>query len=189
MEELSQSSLFKDILSLEGVHKPKLLKDLFSQQVGSELSTSELSQSLKTSREQAFIIFALPSYSSNERREIKKRKKAYFYDTGILNVLREDTTPLSMRSGPDIAPLWENYLIAERKKLLVNQSFGPNQYFWRNANGARVDYLEVHQGAMRAWELTWKAQKSFKTPSAFAALYPQTPVELVDSATYDTFLL
>ena len=202
LAELSESYLFKDILSLDGVHKPKLLKDLLhllSLQVGSEFSTSELSQSLKTSRvtvekyltilEQAFIIFTLPSYSSNERSEIKKRKKAYFYDTGILNALKENITPLAMRSGQEIGHLWENYLISERKKLLVNQSFGPKQYFWRNANGAEVDYLEVHQAKMRAWEFKWKTNTSIKTPPAFAALYPQAPVELVDSSTYDTFLL
>lgn len=202
LAELSESYLFKDILSLEGVHKPKLLKDLLrllALQVGSEFSADELARSLKSSRitvekyltilEQAFIIFTVGAYSTNEQTEIKKRRKAYFYDSGILNALREDTTPLSMRSGPDIGHLWENYLISERKKRLVNQSFSPRQYFWRNTNGVEVDYLEVHQGTIRSWEFKWNATRPTAMPSAFASLYPDVPFEVVDSVNYPSFLL
>ncbi|NMA23820.1 MAG: ATP-binding protein [Spirochaetales bacterium] len=202
LEELSESYLFKDILTLEGVHKPTILKNLLlllALQVGSEFSTAELAQSLKTSRqtvdkylsilEQAFIIFIIGAYSSNERTEIKKRKKAYFYDTGILNAIREDVTPLSMLSGKDIGGLWENYLIAERKKLLVNQSFGPKQYFWRNTNQVEIDYLEVHQGKMRAWEFKWNHKKSIPVPTAFSALYPNASFATIDSSNYSEFLL
>lgn len=201
LAELSDSYLFKDVLSLDGIHKPKLLKDLLhllALQVGSEFSADELARSLKSSRitvekyltilEQAFIIFTVGAYSSNERTEIKKRRKAYFYDLGILNALRDDTSPLSMRSGPDIGRLWENYLVAERKKLLINQSFGPRQYFWRNTNGVEVDYLEVHQGTVDSWEFKWKAKKPTTVPPAFASIYPNVPFKVIDSVNYPSFL-
>jgi len=45
-----------------------------------------------------FVIFNLPSLSSNVRNEIKKSRKYYFYDTGIRNALIGDFRSLINRT-------------------------------------------------------------------------------------------
>ena len=64
--------------------------------------------------EKSFVIFRLPPYSTNPRREIGKQSKLYFWDLGIRNALIGDFNPPELR--PDRGALWENFLIAERLK-------------------------------------------------------------------------
>lgn len=40
--------------------------------------------------------------------------KVYFYDLGVRNMLIDNFNPLTIRQ--DVGQLWENFLIAERKK-------------------------------------------------------------------------
>ena len=85
---ITNSLLYKDILSLDNIKKPAALEKLVQSlafQVGSEVSISELSQQASidfhtTERyldllKKAFIIFELGSLSRNLRNEIKKSKK------------------------------------------------------------------------------------------------------------------
>jgi hypothetical protein len=48
--------------------------------------------------EKAFIIFKLPPFSRNLRKEIGKLRKVYFYDLGIRNALMNNQNPLSLRT-------------------------------------------------------------------------------------------
>ncbi len=97
---ITNSLLYKDILSLDNIKKPAALEKLVQSlafQVGSEVSISELSQQASidfhtTERyldllKKAFIIFELRSLSRNLRNEIKKSKKFYFFDNGIRNAV------------------------------------------------------------------------------------------------------
>ena len=74
-------------------------------QVGSEVNFSELAQLVKADQktvekyidllEKAFVIFSLSSYSGNVRNEIKKNRKIYFYDNGIINSVTRNFNILS----------------------------------------------------------------------------------------------
>lgn len=88
LEELATSYLFRDVMALEGVRKPRLLQNLvlvLAHQVGSEVSLVELGQTVGADRitvdryisilEQAYIVFTLPAFSRNTRSEIKKLRK------------------------------------------------------------------------------------------------------------------
>ena len=84
LKELSDSYLYKDILSLDGVGKPeklvKLIKAL-ALQIGSQVAYSEVGRFVgldsKTVEkyidilEKSFIIFRMPSFSRNLRNELK----------------------------------------------------------------------------------------------------------------------
>ena len=91
LKELSQSYLYKDILSFEKIrHSDKLIKLLqaLAWQVGSQVSYNELAQICSldsktvehyiTILEQAFIIFRLGTFSRNLRNELKNNRKIYF---------------------------------------------------------------------------------------------------------------
>ena len=64
--------------------------------------------------EQTYVIFRLPSFSTNPRKEIARSKKVFFWDTGIRNALLNAFSTEELR--PDIGALWENWVIAEAAK-------------------------------------------------------------------------
>ena len=96
LTELSQSYLLKDILTLDGIKnsgKMFNLLRLVAYQMGNEVSYDELGRQLALSRNtvekyldllsKTFVIYRLPAFSRNPRKEISKSGKWYFYDNGI----------------------------------------------------------------------------------------------------------
>ena len=139
---------------------------LLAHQIGSEVSISELATSLGIARatverylellEQTFVIFKLPAFSTNPRKEINKSQKIYFWDTGIRNALLNDFSTNPLRA--DIGKLWENWVIAEfaKKNLLDNKR--KNLYFWRSRSNGEVDLVAKEGERISAYEVKWKAQ-------------------------------
>lgn len=171
LRELSSDYLWKDVLAFGLVKTPELLRrllTLLAHQAGSEVSTNELATQLQMARptveryfdllEQTFVIFRLPSYSSNPRKEISKSRKVFFWDTGIRNALLGDFTLSDSR--PDIGSLWENWTIAETAKWNLLAGQNAELFFWRSRSGAEVDLLIRRDGALRAFEIKWGAKKS-----------------------------
>jgi uncharacterized protein len=127
LRELASAYLYKDVLQLSSIKHPdklvRLLK-LLAFQAGSPVSLHELGKSLEMTHETVnsyidllekdFIVFRLPAFSRNLRKEISKMNKIYFYDTGIRNSLIDNFNPLELRH--DTGSLWENFLVAERRK-------------------------------------------------------------------------
>ena len=124
---LSNSYLYKDLLTLESIRRPALLSKLLTAlalQVTSEVSYNELAQTVGTDSktvekyvdllEKCYIIFKLNGFSRNLRTELKRAKKFYFYDNGIRNAILQNFAPLALRQ--DVGALWENFVISERIK-------------------------------------------------------------------------
>jgi uncharacterized protein len=115
-------------------------------QIGSEVNYNELSQLVKADNktieryinmlEEAFIIFKLDALSGNVRNEIKKKKKIYFYDNGIVNAVKGNFNAIANRD--DISTLWENYIISERMKYLNIANNGSKYYFWRSTQQQEI---------------------------------------------------
>jgi predicted AAA+ superfamily ATPase len=100
LRELSGDYLWKDILQSGLIKTPDLIRrllTLLAHQAGSEVSVNELAQQLQMARqaveryldllEETFVIFRLPAYSTNLRKEVAKSKKIFFWDTGIRNAV------------------------------------------------------------------------------------------------------
>jgi len=194
LQNLCGSYLFKDVFSIHDIRKPELLDKLLQAlalQLASEVSFHELAQLLDsdsttieryiTILERAFIVFRLPNYSRNQRNEIKRSRKIYFVDNGIRNAILADFRPLELRD--DIGKLWENYIVSEFHKLKLNRVLYHQSYFWRNRNGAEIDYLELANDQLSAYEIKWnpKKQGSFR---AFLNLYPEALTETVTPENY-----
>lgn len=169
--ELSGDYLYKDILIYNGIKNPSILRKLLKSlalQVGSQVSLNELSKMLQISRpvveryldllEKSFVIFSLNSLSANLRNEIKKSRKYYFYDNGILNALTGNFAVLTNRS--DVDALWENFCISERIKYNHYNSRFVNLYFWRTYDGAEIDLVEERNGNYAAFEFKWKLKRN-----------------------------
>jgi uncharacterized protein len=182
LKELTGSYLFKDILVFENIRNPDLLRkllQLIALQIGSEVSLHELATSLGVDKntvdryldllEKAYIIFRLPALSKNQRKEIVKKKKIFFYDLGIRNTLVQNYAPLHLRT--DSGGIWENFCVAERMKFLLNQDNARNMYFWRNYDGQEIDLVEEKQANIfDAFEFKIK-EKKVKLPQSFQENY------------------
>jgi predicted AAA+ superfamily ATPase len=179
--ELASAYLYKDVLELAFVKHPskiiQLLK-LLALQIGSEVSLSELGKNLGLSHEtvvsyidlleQSFIIFSLGGFSRNLRKEVSKRNKYYFWDTGIRNSLLNNFSPLKLRA--DAGFLWENFIISERLKYMNNNQIHFSPYFWRTYTGAEIDYVEERQGKVYAFEIKLNKEVS-KAPQTWVEQY------------------
>lgn len=132
-------------------------------QIGSEVNFSELAQLVKADQktvdkyisllEKSFVIFTLPVFSGNVRNEIKKNKKIYFYDTGIVNAITRNFNPIANRN--DVWALFENYMIAERMKCLHQHQMEANCFFWRTTQQQEVDCVEKTKERLLAVEFKW----------------------------------
>lgn len=199
LDKITQSYLFKDILSFQKIKYPKAIKDLakaLAYQIGSEVSENELSNRLKIDRktvisymdilEQTFVIKRLFSFSKNPRREIGKNFKVYFLDLGIRNSLIGDFNQISLRS--DAGRIWENFLFIERMKRNSNLSVQVENFFWRNYGGAQVDYIETDAETIRAFEFKY-SQKGINAGSKSFTRNYNTTVKLINRNNYPEFIL
>lgn len=167
---LTSDYLLKDILQLGMVKTPEVTKKLLlllAHQLGSEVSVNELANYLKVARatverhldllEQTYVIFRLPAFSTNPRKEIAKSKKIYFWDTGIRNALLNEFTENSLRS--DIGLIWENWVVAEIAKKNLQSDKPVELYFWRSRGGSEVDLVVKEGENITAFEIKWSGEK------------------------------
>lgn len=194
LKQLVNSYLLKDLLMFENIKGAdtlfKLLQ-LLAWQVGSQVSTVELGNSLQLNKltveryldllTKVFIIYPLSGYSSNLRKEVTKSKKWYFYDNGIRNAVINNFSSLKNRN--DIGALWEQFVLSERIKYNSYRSYGPQYFFWRTYDGQEIDLLELYNGQLQAIKCKWQHQRA-KPPAAFAKAYPDAGFAVVDKENY-----
>ncbi|SHJ10751.1 hypothetical protein SAMN05444280_11135 [Tangfeifania diversioriginum] len=199
LKEIIESFLYKDLLTLSQIKnsgKIYELLQLLAYQIGSPVSYSELGRKLGLSTdtvisyidllEKVFVIYRLPGFSRNLRKEITKNKKIYFFDTGIRNSVIEDFSLPDKR--PDIGALWENFIISERIKRNSYKRAHAKSYFWRTYTGAELDYIEESSGKLSGYEIKWKKKKS-KVPRSWLETYENADFEVINSENYQNFIL
>ncbi|MFC2080768.1 ATP-binding protein [Bacteroidota bacterium] len=190
LSELASDYLFKDVLMYENIKNPALIRKLLKAlalQTGSQVSYNELSGLLGVSRatiekytdllEKNFVIYSLPSYSSNLRNEIKKSRKFFFYDTGIRNALIGDFKPLENRV--DAGALWENFCISQRIIFNSVAKSSANTYFWRTYDGAEIDLVEEYNGSLSAFEFKMKLKGKGRIPESFVTKYEPVKTKII----------
>tara|TARA_R110002033_G_scaffold171220_1_gene219021 strand:+ start:14260 stop:15396 length:1137 start_codon:yes stop_codon:yes gene_type:complete len=198
LKQLTDSYLYKDILSYGGIRKPEILEKLLRAlafQIGSEVSYNELAQLLGIDKKtisnyidllcQSYVIFKLPSFSKNLRNEIKTNQKIYFYDTGVRNMIIGDLNPLEVRQ--DKGNLWENFLIAERLKYNTYNGSLAKGYFWRTVQQQEIDYLEEEAQKVAGFEIKWNPKSKVKIPKTFVETY-NTEVKVITNENFREFI-
>lgn len=183
IKSLANSYLYKDLLNIDTIRKPVLLEKILKAlalQIGNEVSYFELSQLLNSDKvtiekyidllEKNYIIFRLPGFNINVRNEIKKGKKIYFYDLGVRNAIIDNFSPIQNRV--DKGAIWENFMIAERKKYLNNRDINRNMYFWRTTQQQEIDLLEENGQVIDAYEFKFNSKKSPVVSKTFTRAYP-----------------
>ncbi len=199
LREITRSYLYKDILEFGFVRHAAKLKDLLKLlafQIGSEVSLNELANKLQIAKEtvatyidlleKAFVLFRLPGYSRNLRKEVVRHDKIYFFDLGIRNAVIENFNPVHQRN--DQGQLWENFLVVERMKTQAYRLENANRYFWRTYTGAELDYVEERGGALNGFEFKFST-KTARAPQTWLATYPEASFQTVNRDNYLDFLL
>jgi len=199
LKTLASSYLYKDLLTLESIQKPVLLEKILKAlalQIGNEVNYSELAQLLNSDKgtiekyidllEKTYIIFRLNGLNRNVRNEIKKGKKIYFYDNGIRNAVLGNFLPLSSRM--DTGALWENFLMCERHKYLMNREIDVQRYFWRTTQQQEIDYIEEMNGRLFAFEFKWNLVRKPFLSKTFANAYPDSEFQVINPDNMHQFL-
>jgi len=199
LKTLASSYLYKDLLTLESIQKPVLLEKILKAlalQIGNEVNYSELAQLLNSDKgtiekyidllEKTYIIFRLNGLNRNVRNEIKKGKKIYFYDNGIRNSVLGNFLPLSSRN--DTGALWENFLISERYKYLMNRDIEAQRYFWRTTQQQEIDYIEELHDRLFAFEFKWNPTRKPFLSKTFASAYPKSEFQVISPENMHLFL-
>lgn len=190
LDNLTGKYLYQDALEFEHLKKSDLLVhllQLLALQLGNEVSTHELANTLSCNRktvirylellEKSFVIFRLPALSRNLRKEIAKKQKIYFYDLGVRNSLIARYNTLHVRN--DIGALWENFCIIERLKYLQYNNIHCNRYFWRTHDQKEIDYIEEYNDKFEGFEFKWN-KNTFNKPRDFTNTYKNARVHLVN---------
>jgi len=197
LKNLASQYLYKDVLVWKDIRKPELLDkllQLLAFQMGSEVSLNELANQLKVKTEtidsyidlleKAFVVFRLSSYATNQRKEVSKMKKIYFWDNGIRNAIINDFRPIQVRQ--DAGALFENMMVADRLKMNEWKNKNVKPYFWRTLQQQEVDYVEKSAEQLAAFEFKYSVNSKVKLTKAFTNAYPDatgqiiTPKEIKD---------
>ena len=93
----------------------------------------------------SYILFELPPYFANIRKRLVKSSKLYFTDVGLAAWLLGLRSAEQVERDPLRGALYENLLILEVVKALLNRGRKPDLHFYRDAGGNEVD-LVIPQG-------------------------------------------
>ena len=194
--DFTDSILYKDLFKLAEVRKPTDLTKLvtfLAANVGSEIRygsiASELGIQNKTIERyvdllaSCFILKVVPSWSRNPTAELKLSKKIYFYDNGIRNALLKNFAPVPARE--DKGALWENLFFTERLKLHAFRRDGGEIYFWRTKKQHEMDFIEIVNGTIAAFECKAANKINSTSIKAFSRAYPNIPVTVVSPDNID----
>jgi predicted AAA+ superfamily ATPase len=118
---------------------------------------------------------------------LKSSRKIYFYDNGIRNALIANFNQIELRQ--DIGALWENFLIAERVKLLHYNNTWVNSWFWRTKEQKEIDYLEEKDGQIAAFEFKWNPKAKSKIPKLFLSTYTNSQFQIIHKDNVEDFLI
>lgn len=196
---LSESYLYKDVFLFGGIKKPEKILELLkllARQIGSEVNYNELSRILKIDNqtvenyihilEQAFVIYKLNAFHTNQRNELKKSKKIYFNDLGIRNALINDFRPVELRN--DAGNLFENFVINEMRKQNEYGQVYANFYFWRSTDQKEIDLVIEKDNFLHTYEIKWNPHKKATLTKSFSNSYQNYSFEVINKDNFFEFI-
>ena len=200
LNELISSYLYKDVLALEKIKSPDLLRDItrmLAYQIGHEVSMNEIAVTLNMDvktvgryldlLEKMFIIKKARGYSRNLRNEISKKARYYFLDNGIRNAVINQFGTLPQRN--DQGALWENFCFMELVKKDNLADITSTFYFWRTHQGQEVDIVREYNGTLTGYECKWGTRKIPTAPILFTTTYPEASFVVINPETYTEIFL
>ena len=200
LNELVSSYLYKDVLILDKIKSPSLLRDItkmIALQIGQEVSLNEIANALGSDvktvaryldlLEKMFVIKKVRGFSRNLRNEIHKKARYYFLDNGVRNAVIGQFSPLDSRA--DVGALWENFIFTELLKRDNLAGISSDFYFWRTHTGQEIDIIHEYNGQLSAYECKWNSRKKAKLPKTFKDAYTNSTFSVIHPENYTDFVL
>lgn len=152
LQNILDTYVLKDIINIYDLRNTKLAKDILTKialQIGQEVSLREIASDLSANVTtisnyveifiKNYILLPLPAFKTNLRRAISAHRKFYFLDLGLRNILVKDFRPLELR--PDKGSVFENFILSEIHKKILNDRLHYSLYFYREYGGKEVDVV------------------------------------------------
>jgi uncharacterized protein len=188
--EYFQNYVERDLRQMVSIHDLLLFEKfmrILAGRVGQVINISSLSGDVGVSRstlngwlavlEASFVIFRLPPWFENSNKRAIKTPKLYFTEPGLATWLLEIETVKQVSRDPLMGNLFENMVVVEALKSLLNAGKMPNLYFYRDKKGMEVDLIIGKQRQLRPIEI--KAAMTFtpgmkKGLQKFSRMFPNT---------------
>ncbi|NTU46781.1 ATP-binding protein [Candidatus Roizmanbacteria bacterium] len=139
ISNITNLSLFRKFLALLAGRIGQLVNlSSLANDVGVAVNTIENWISIL---EASYLVFRLQPYYENYGKRYIKSAKIYFTDTGLACRLLGLTSAQEVSKHYLVGGLFENFIIVELKKYILNHSKSANLYFYRDSNGNEVDLL------------------------------------------------
>lgn len=165
LDDYCSGRLLQDFYDLYPEQSPELAVKILTalaRRIGAEISYDALARDIGASRdtvedcifklEACSILRTCPAFSSNPACELKRGRKIYIFDNGVLNALIHDFSPFASRA--DAGVLWENFFFMERVKLHDTVRDFKRMFFWKATGVHRKEpvFLEAHNGRIETFE-------------------------------------
>ena len=130
----------------------KLCAGRIGQMLNTHSLANELGLTSKTLKEwfsvleASYIIYFLPPYFENFGKRVMKSPKLYFTDVGLASYLLGITEPHQMARDPLRGQVFENLVVMELYKTILNHNLGTELYYFRDNNLNEVDVLFKKSG-------------------------------------------
>ncbi|MDE6027741.1 MAG: DUF4143 domain-containing protein, partial [Muribaculaceae bacterium] len=95
----------------------------------------------------SYIIYLLLPFHTNTRKRLTKRPKIYFTDCGLAAYLLNIDSPATMNRDKMRGHIFENMVISNVLKNILNAGKSTPLYFYRDSNGNEVDLL-IKEGSL-----------------------------------------
>jgi predicted AAA+ superfamily ATPase len=140
--------------------------------VGIAVSTAKTWISLLAASHQLIL---LEPWRVNPGKRLIKSPKLYFQDTGLLLYLFGFRTWTDVMANAAWGAIWENIVVSECRKAVLNAGQATSLYYWRTVNGEEVDVL-IETGHRRVIAMEVKASErpgtdDLKGLASFTRLY------------------
>lgn len=88
-----------------------------------------------------FQVYLLPPFAADTGRRLVKAPKLYFLDTGLCAYLTEWPSPQTLAAGAMSAAILETHVLSELLKSWLHRGRTPQLFYYRDRNGAEIDFL------------------------------------------------
>jgi predicted AAA+ superfamily ATPase len=144
----------RDLGQIRQIDKFNKLLRILAQQSGSLLNLTELSVTTGISRptledylfllENTYVIRRVPPFATNIRKELFKRPKIFFLDTGLMHILSLRTVPEDFTGHALETAIFTEFI----------KNFPENPiYYWRTRNGNEIDFILEMAQEIQAFEV------------------------------------
>lgn len=110
--------------------------------------------------EVAFLVRRLPPYSANIHKQIVKRPKLHWRDTGLLHALLNARDRDTLLNQPWVGTSWEGFLIEQVLATMYYTDLPFDAYYRRTSDQQKIDLLIRTEAELWALEIKLTARPS-----------------------------